>query len=742
MNVEELVSQLAAAKVALPTVNIEYCNTHSIHYTPKALDFYVEPALDSPSTLSPILLISAPAAVGKTTLAHHIHTQLAASGQGALYIPLQNASIGHDFFAGRLAGVFPHLSKNQIFDAVFKGEIVLLFDGYDEVTMRSDQIDRNKKFIAEIKAEFESFELLNGKGKARPCIVFLFRSVFADFGIFDEINSIASDISVLFFDSNRRKQFLTKYLDSKGLPSKGHLSREFLDGFENSLDGAKDDSSMFFGHAIVLCAFGDYLHEQNEANATRLVSSLKSIETIETVAVELLTSIIKIILQREEGKFPIQEYVSHMPNFVPYSSQAQEKLLLGVAADEFLRRAGQNSDRVLLAIGQLVAVLEAQSEYALLDDATKEQLSHNYRNELERRITHHPFINVSTGKFENRESLEKVEFRNPVYREYYFAQVVLHDPNETWALDAAKNGYSHYLALFLLGLIPNRDISAYEGFLFSLISLFATSSSGNDFHFKLEWKNDCNFWEGTIDTSHLQIKPFFLSSPLLTISIPPNGILQDAVFIGGKDCILEVSGPGPGSADVRIELADCIIDVPEIILSAYATKFAGCEISCEILSLEAEVGSLEGVDTLAIRGLNGKESNLHLSDYVVSRWGTALNAAKNVGGLKGKALFQRKMQKILLRFRKHHRAEFGCYDKKFKSRILADSNDIEVGQLADFLFEKHLLTKNIPGLIVMDQKKLSGFDINYAKQNQIFFGQRAENLYAELIASNYGALFK
>ncbi|MCK6401753.1 MAG: hypothetical protein L6Q74_07585 [Sphaerotilus natans subsp. sulfidivorans] len=739
MDVESLIWNLAEAKVALPSVKSEYCNAHSIHYKPKAPEFYVEPALDALNVLSPILLISAPAAVGKTTLAHYIHAKLIAAGQGALYIPLQNASIGHDFFAGRLAGVFPELSKRQILDSVFKGEIILLFDGYDEVTMRSDQIDRNKKFIAEIKSELDDFERRNGK--ARPCIAFLFRSVFADFGIFDEIKKDAAEISVLFFDAARRKQFLTQYLDSKGKPSKGHLSRDFLDVFENSLETAKDDASAFFGHAIVLSAFGDYLHEQNEVNAVRLVSSLKSSETTEAVAVNLLTSIIKLILEREEGKFPVQDYTNHMPNFSPYSSQVQEELLLGVAADEFLRRAGQTPDRVANAINKLVSQLETHVDYSTIDDAIKERLSRDYRNELERRITHHPFIDVPLFRAENLAMLENVEFRNPVYREYYFAQVVLRDANRTWALDAARNDYSHYLALFFLGLVNDRDISKYEGFLFSLISLFATSSSGNDFYFKLQWDPDAERWEGTIDTSHLQVKPFFLSSPLLTISIPPHGILQDAIFIGGADCILEVAGPGPGAADARIELADCSFVAPEVLFSAYVTKFANCEISCETLNFADQVGSLEGVDTLAIRGLNGKEVQLQRSDYVKSRWDTALNAAKNVGGLKGKALFQRKLQKILLRFRKHHRAEFGCYDKKFRTRILADSSDIEVGELSNFLFEREFLTR-IPGLIVMKQGNFSMYDINYAKQNQISFGPKSDNLYTELIASPHGTLFK
>lgn len=739
MDINALISTLATAKASLPIVEDNYCKCHSIHHIPKVFDFYVQPALDAPNSLSPILLISAPAAVGKTTLAHYIHRELTALGQGALYIPLQEASIGNDFFTGRLAGVFPHLSKRQILDAVFKGEIILLFDGYDEVTMRSDQIDRNKKFIAEIRSELNEFEQRHGK--ARPCIAFLFRSVFIDFGVFDELKHVATNISVLFFDAARRKQFLTEYLDSKEKPSKGHLSAEFLEVFESSLDSAKDDDSAFFGHAIVLSAFGDYLHEQDEANAVKLVSNLKNSNAIEAVAVDLLTSIIKLILEREEDKFPTQEYICHIPAFAPYSSHVQGQLLLGVAADEFLRRAGRTPDRVAHAINGLVSTLEKHEGYTALDDETRERLRRDYRNELERRITHHPFIDVPSSKVSGKALLEKIEFRNPVYREYYFSQVVLCDAKEVWALDLARNYYSHYLALFFLAFAKDRDISEHETFLFSLISLFATSSSGNDFYFKLQWTPDAGRWEGTIETSHLQVKPFFLSDPLLTISIPHHGILQDAIFIGGKDCILEVAGPGPGATDSQIELADCTFSVPEVILSTSAVKFSNCEFSCETLSFADQVSSLEGVDTLAVRGLNGMDAQIQYSDYVRSRWEAALNAAKNVGGMKGKALFQRKLQKILLRFRKHHRAQFGCYEKKFRTRILADNNDCEVAKLAEFLFAHNFLTKNTPGLIVMDQEKFSEYDINYAKQNQITFGSRSEKLYADLITSPYGTIF-
>lgn len=747
MNIDLLLSELSKGRVALPSVDTKYCDNHSIRYAPSKLDFYVEPALSAPDYLSPILLISAPAAVGKTTLAHHIHAKLADSGQGVLYIPLQEANIGHDFFSGRLAGVFPNLTKLQILDSVFKGEIVLLFDGYDEVTMRSDQIDRNKEFIGEIKSELVEFQKRGGQPS--PCIAFLFRSVFADLGVFDNIKGCASEISVLFFDADRRKQFLSQYLDSKanadskGRSSKGHLSGGFLDGFEKSLVNANDGSSAFFGHAIVLSAFGDFLHEQEESNAAKLASSLSNEDTVESVAVELLTKIIQLILGREESKFPVQEYAVHLPSFTPYSAAAQEKLLFGVAADEFFKRAKKPSSYVIMAINSLIDGLISQPEYTGLDVTVREELVRNYRNEIELRITHHPFIDALSSPNTNETlPFDKITFRNPVYREYYLAKVIASDPKEAWELDAVRNDYSHYLALFFLGSVAGRDISEYQHFLFSLISLFATSSSGNDFQFRLEWKSQEKRWEGAIDASSIQVKPFFISDPLLVISIPLHGVLQNATFSGRDDCELEISGPGPGNTFAgKIIMVDCTFAAPLIDLSASAAKFVDCEVICKELQFMDAVESLEGLDTLAIRGLDGVDVVLKMSNYVRDRWNVALENSKNAGSASGEMLFKRKLAKILLRFRRHHRAEYGCHDKKFRTQILVDNLDVEVGDLSNFLFNREFLSAT-PGLIVMDQGKFSAYDIHYAKQNEITCGPKSGELYQELITSPFGNRFK
>ena len=746
MNIDLLISKLSNCNSGLSGVNERYCENNSIVSTPKKPGFYVEPELDAPDELAPVLLISAPAAVGKTTLAHHIHSKLNDAGQSVLYIPLQEANIGHDFFAGRLAGVFPDLTKRQILDAVFSGKVVLLFDGYDEVTMRSDQIDRNKEFINEIKEELDEFQRINGK--ASPCIVFLFRSVFADFGVFDGIKESASEISVLFFDVNKRKEFLSQYLDFKsssdarGASSKSHLAGDFIDIFQNSFLSANDGSSVFFGHAIVLSAFGDFLHDHEEVNASKLLGELSGDGAVENNSVRLLTKIIKLILDREEGKFPISDYSRHIPYFNPYSVEVQESLLFGIAKDEFFKRLKKPSSHLSAAIDDVVLRLKKHPQYEGLNVEIRNEIISDYRRELELRIAHHPFIDVTSLKNSYEGGyLKHLIFRNPVYREYYLAKVIACEPKGSWSLNEVRNDYSYYLAFFFLGLVEGRNMSTHQEFLFSLISLFATASYGNDFQFKMAWDSEKELWVNEITTLNIEVEPFFISDPLLVISVPPGGVLRNVLLFGDNSCEFEISGPGPGGRlSEKILISDCLFVASSISVASSAVKFDKCDIVCKELQFNDVVESIEGLETLVIRKFNSDHVNFKFSEYVCNRWGSQLESAKEFGSESGESLFRKKMEKILLRFRRHHRAEYGCHDKKFNNHILSDHHDKAASELSDFLFNNKFLYSE-PGLILMNQDKFSDYDIFYKKQNQITFEMKSSDLYRELISSPYGSCF-
>ena len=94
-----------------------------------------------------------------------------------------------------------------------------------------------------------------------PCLVFLYRSVFSETGIFDELEPYAANYRVEFFDPTQRRDYLRRYLESKGDKGKQLVPMvgQFLDGFENRAEAANPQADAFFGHAIVLSAFGDFL---------------------------------------------------------------------------------------------------------------------------------------------------------------------------------------------------------------------------------------------------------------------------------------------------------------------------------------------------------------------------------------------------------------------------------------------------------------------------------------------------
>lgn len=736
MNIDQLLSALTHGTIGLPPVDEQYCASHEIEYRDPKLEFYVCPELVGPEPTTPLVLISAPAAVGKTTLARYVHSELAKRGQGTIYVPLQRANIGEDFFTGRLSSVFRSLSKEEFLNAVFGGQIVILFDGYDEVTMRSDQIERNREFLAEILEELRSYRQ-SGR-PVRTSIVFLFRSVFAESGIFDNLGEDASAISVSFFDPIRRKKFLAEYLDSRASkepgagPSKAHLAAAFLDGFETILARARDEAAAFFGHAIVLSAFGDFLHEQEEQNAAVLASQLTRSEWVEATSVTLLSRIINNILDREVIKFPNHEYEKRLKDFVGYTRNIQERLLCAVAEDDLLCRVGRTFQAKDNTIAALVAELGNFEHFDQMDEAARNEFMRDYTAELSLRLNQHPFLDLAIDG--------SLVFRNPVYREYYLAQRVSSSAKGDWDALTRANDASHYLALFFLHNVPNRDLTDHETFLFHLVSLLASSSFGDDFLFKLVWDTNRQQWLGTVESKYLTIEPFSFSSPFLSLRIPARGVLQNAALLGDHTCVIEVVGPGLEDKEkTPISLRQCTLAAGEIEISSSAVDFDAVALRTSVLHIKGVVQSLEGLQLLDLRPLRGDSVTVQASEFIRKRYGGLLTPSSPRDDA-GYWLFQHKLEKLLLWFRRHKRAEYGCYDKKFDNCALNNKQDQAATALAEFLFHEGMLRKD-GSIVIMDQAKFAQADIFYGKQNELHFGDKSKTLHNDLVLSPFGSLF-
>src|SRR6266568_7557325 len=182
MKVAELVDALSQ-KLAAPmplAVDQAACDRRGIRLHAESPSFYLPPELEpvNGALADPCFcyLVSAPAAVGKSALANFLIGQLRPRKQHVIYVPLRGAVIGEGFFAGLLADIFPKASKAQALAELFRGNLLVVFDGYDEVSVTAAQLQLNKLFTREIRDA--CVEWKNTNGPAVPSLLFLFRSVF------------------------------------------------------------------------------------------------------------------------------------------------------------------------------------------------------------------------------------------------------------------------------------------------------------------------------------------------------------------------------------------------------------------------------------------------------------------------------------------------------------------------------------------------------------------------------------
>lgn len=681
--------------------------------TPADIPFYIPPTLTRvglPSESPPLAqLISAPAAVGKTTLAKHIHRQLAATGRTVLYVPLQHASIGDRYLAGLLSDTFPDRPKKELFEILFSSGIVLLFDGYDEVSMTTSQIEMNKKFIGEIIESFDSHKPAQRSG---PSVVFLFRSVFAETGIFEAITPQATSYRVNFFDRVQRRNYLKQYLDAKGDEGRDlvPLVDEFLNGFEQRAEGAAPQEEAFFGHAIVLSAFGDFLINQGTQNAYVLAQNLKADGVDESSSVTILRGVIDTILNREAGKFPNLGTLQSLEGFSPFSEEFQQHLLSELAA-------GSPSGRAIADVNQLASTLgqkqiEAANGFATLSEAARHSATQDYLENLKRKIELHPFLDRVK---------DRLVFRNPIYREYFVARYASGHPEMPLkAVMGGDSGASYYLVLFLLSLVDDRNLSAHMTSLFFAVRLLAAACREDSYEIKFNCNSKEGVWLANVASDSLQVKPFKVSNDVvLYLELPAGASLQNFAVDGADVGVISISGPPGYQIDSPISLSQGVIAGVEVEFDAAAIAFDSVAIEARLLTFTDRTLEVGGLDTLTVIWREGHE--WRASDYAKNRWGRDIaNAAVNDAA--SLPLFQGKLKKIFLWFRKHGRAEYGVYRPRFHTCATNKGEDLVAKKVVDFLFKESILKDG--SLIVLNQDELAKYDVYYGKQNELKFGPK------------------
>ncbi|HEY0992859.1 MAG TPA: hypothetical protein VGD80_37655 [Kofleriaceae bacterium] len=283
-------------------------------YVPAPNGCFVEPRLtiQHPIKLgeTPVVLIAAPGAVGKSTLAAEL-----ASRTGAAMWDLSKMNVGTKTFAGTVLEGWD-TEAHGVLKRIGTGEWLFVLDALDEAQVRagSQNFDAFLSDVAELCRE----------PRPRPTIVLLARSDTADLVelMLDDAKVKLARYQVEYFDEEQAQSFIDKRLDARRNDDhKQSLHRQqrtvFTEArtalfklvytlFDADPDNAWTDVHIrdFLGYAPVLEALTDYL---DAPNYRTLIQELEDEKSAAKDPWRFLTDIISRLQEREQGK--IQEAV-------------------------------------------------------------------------------------------------------------------------------------------------------------------------------------------------------------------------------------------------------------------------------------------------------------------------------------------------------------------------------------------------------------------------------------------------
>lgn len=132
------------------------------------------------------------------------------------------------------------------------------------------------------------------------------------------------------------------------------------------------------------------------------------------------------------------------------------------------------------------------------------------------------------------------------------------------------------------------------------------------------------------------------------------------------------------------------------------------------------LASIAGVESLSVEG------RVAASDYVMTRWGQFLRPIEGEH-LDANTALKAELNQMLSWFRKHGAKHYAVYGKRFHTVILRKGQDKKAIELEGFLRSEGILDDD-GSMVVLDQDRLSAFDVYYVKQNELNFGPRFSDL--------------
>lgn len=701
-----------------------FCAKERIEYDKAVPDFYVAPAFSDLSTAELIscpfaCLISAPAAVGKTRLSRHLQSELLGRGKHVAYIPLKGKNIGDQYFKGLIAGMFPSATPVQVRDELVQGRLVLVFDGYDEVVMTTEQMELNKGFISEI-VEFFRPVLADIKCAG---IIFQFRSLFFEFDIFNAILPFARHMRIEYFDGPRRRQFLNEYLGHKKTGFHNpDLVNKFLVALESRLGVASDgiNPAAFFGHALVLASFGDFIIEEDEPNLLKLANSLAESTVDAAVSLRILRPIIEKIISREAQKIDSAALQAQLPGFEGLPVDLQADYLAHFAYALSSRTPGTPWEgKAAYISAAALKKLNAHAAFPGLGAAARQKVRDQYEQMLVNQLDLHPFIDPMRSQFTNQ-----------IYHELYLAQYLAsHKDADADAIFENYKSASYFLGLFFLDNIPKRDLTDFSGLIHYVVSLLSMSCNGDEYSVQLKYEADGMHWTGSVLSKNVKVPNFIIREELLVYKVQPGSIIQNMDFSGSvSNASLSISCPA-ATYQKRVELKSTTIDVVELELAVPFLVFDGLTVRCKKIELDRSVTQIEGGDSLTLSGLRAGDDVEIVTQPRHENIRPVLEEAK-VLVVNNLEEFKRKLGKVLLGFRKHGRSNYAVYELRHTNLATSFGRDEVASSIVELFHEKEIFSRD-GNMLIFHQDKLAAYGIHYIQQNELSYQDGGACLYSD-----------
>lgn len=330
-----------------------------------------------------VMLVSAPAAVGKSVLAKQLSHDLK-----GLYWNLSDFSLGSNFFVGTAVKHYGPTGYSQLVDELQRGQRILILDAADEALVRAGR----ENFIAAIENLSEITQGCKG-----PAVILLGREdTIADTAMELLRNDVhVGRFSVAYFSKAQARAFIKSKAKKKN-PAVREFD-EFVTSFFASVQtalGAEswDEGRDFLGYAPVLDVVAKFY--TRETNPIRVLQAVRKSASDRHVW-NLLAEIFEKILVREQEKFA--------NNFGGVGTPKGE---FGAAA--FTPRA---------QIAYLLDESTAPQAFEF-DGEGDEQWFTDLEEQIERQLSEHPFLRANQ---QAQETNPLLRFANGAFRDYAVA---------------------------------------------------------------------------------------------------------------------------------------------------------------------------------------------------------------------------------------------------------------------------------------------------------------------------------